>query len=187
MPFELVGPLVALFAYLVFVWWLWRERGWMSSTSSTREDARAGQGHDDLRERVLFVCTHNSARSQMAEALLRRAAGSRFVVESAGMAPTRINPVVEQVMAEHGLSLRSQRAKSLTEVGTHWDYVITLCDTAFEQCPDFSLKTCRLHWSIEDPAAATGAPSEQLLAFRRVRDDLSARIARWLSDRLERL
>ena len=82
---------------------------------------------------VLFVCTHNSARSQMAEALLRQMGGDRFYVASAGATPTRVHSLAEQVMAERGVSLRGHRAKQISEMGTRWDYVITLCDAAYER------------------------------------------------------
>jgi len=119
----------------------------------------------------------------MAEALLRREAGTRFVVASAGTAPTRLHPLAEQAIAECGLTLASHRAKSLADVGTRWDYVITVCDAAYEQCPDFPAKTSRLHWSVPDPAAVAGTEAERLVAFRQVRDDLRRRISEWLADR----
>ena len=89
-------------------------------------------------------------------------------------------------MAERDLSLGTHRAKSLASVGTRWDYVITLCEAAYEQCSEFPAKTSRLHWSIEDPSRATGDAVEQLVAFRRVRDELSVRTNKWLSDHAER-
>jgi arsenate reductase (thioredoxin) len=110
----------------------------------------------------------------------------RFVVASAGTAPTRVHPLAEQVMAERGLSLSSHRAKPLAEVGTRWDYVITVCDAAYEQCPEFETKTSRLHWSIEDPSRVPGTPIQQLEVFRRVRDDLAERVRRWPADLTER-
>lgn len=89
-------------------------------------------------------------------------------------------------MMERGLNLSSHRAKSLVEVGSGWDHVITLCDAAYEQCLEFPAKTSRLHWSIEDPARAAGPLAQQLEAFRRVRDDLAARLGRWVADRPQR-
>jgi arsenate reductase (thioredoxin) len=175
--------LILLVAYGVFVWYLWRETGSSGSKPAwTKEPERT----DVARQRVLFVCTHNSARSQMAEALLRQAAGERFIVASAGTAPTRVHPLAEQVMAERGLGLGFHRAKSITDVGTRWDYVITVCDAAYEQCPEFEAKTSRLHWSVEDPSQVPGTPTQQLEAFRRVRDDLAERVSRWLADLTER-
>jgi arsenate reductase len=181
----LLLPLVLLVAYGVFVWYLWREPGmsWAGSEPSRTKQPEQTEG---ARERVLFVCTHNSARSQMAEALLRQAAGTRFLVASAGTAPTRVHPLAEQVMAERGLGLGSHRAKSITDVGTRWDYVITVCDAAYEQCPEFEAKTSRLHWSVEDPSRVPGGPAQQLEAFRRVREDLAERVRRWLADLSER-
>jgi arsenate reductase len=182
----LLWPLFLLAAYVVFVWYLWRETigtSWARGKPAwTKQPERA----DGAQERVLFVCTHNSARSQIAEVLLRQAAGMRFVVASAGTSPTHVHPLAEQVMAERGLSLVSQRAKSIADVGTRWDYVISVCDAAFERCPEFPVKTCRLHWSVEDPSQATGTTAQQLPAFRRVRDDLDERVRRWLADLTER-
>jgi arsenate reductase len=182
----LLWPLILLVAYVVFVWYLWRETGGTAWARS--EPARTTQQEhtDGTQERVLFVCTHNSARSQIAEALLRHMAGTRLVVASAGTTPTRVHPLAEQVMAERGLSLGSHRAKSIIDVGTRWDYVITVCDAAFERCPEFPAKTSRLHWSVEDPSQATGTGLQQLDAFRRVRDDLAERITQWVADQAER-
>jgi arsenate reductase len=182
---DLFLPLGVLAAYLVFVWFLWRDTyglPWAPRESAPARPHVAPHRH----ERVLFVCTHNSARSQMAEALLRHAAPTRFVVASAGTAPTHIHPLAMEVMTEKGLSLIGQHAKSVSEVGTAWDYVITVCDAAFEQCPDFPVKTSRLHWSVKDPSGVTGSVDEQLDAFRRVRHDLSKRIEQWLIERPER-
>ena len=89
-------------------------------------------------------------------------------------------------MAERGLSLGAHWAKTLAVVGTRWDHVITVCDAAYEQCPEFDAKTSLLHWSVEDPSRTTGPLSQQLEAFRRVRDDLVERIERWVSERPER-
>lgn len=181
----LLWPLIILVAYAVFVWYIWRETGGMSRARGKPARTKQPERTDGSHERVLFVCTHNSARSQIAEALLRQAAGTRFVVASAGTAPTRVHPLAAQVMAERGLSLGSHRAKSIAEVGTRWDYVITVCDAAFERCPEFPDKTSRLHWSVEDPSEMTGLP--QIDAFRRVRDDLAERITQWVADQAERL
>lgn len=178
-------PMLLVAGYATFIWWLWREVG---ASPARRTSARALEAKRPglIQERVLFVCTHNSARSQMGEALLRHAAGSRFHVASAGTAPTQIHPLAEQVMTERGLSLSSHRAKALGEVGARWDYVITVCDAAYEKCPEFDDKTSRLHWSIDDPSRAVGSPAQQLEAFRRVRDELAERIRRWVADRPER-
>jgi arsenate reductase len=116
----------------------------------------------------------------MAEALLRDLAGDQFEVASAGTAPTSIHPIAEAVMGERGLTLQWHRSKSLNDMGTRWNYVITLCDQAFEECPDFPAKASRLHWSIEDPSRPTITPQEQLDAFCRVHDDLALRLRRWV-------
>jgi arsenate reductase len=171
--------LLAGFAF--FVRWLWREESGLL-TSSPPQKPRG----PDTPERVLFVCTHNSARSQMAEALLRQLGRTRFSVASAGTTPTSVHPLTVQVMMERGLDLSAHRSKSLAAVGTPWDYVISLCEAAYEQCPEFPPKTCCLHWSIEDPARMMSDPADQLAAFRRVRDKLTVQISRWLADRPER-
>jgi arsenate reductase (thioredoxin) len=88
-------------------------------------------------------------------------------------------------MAERGVTLRGHRAKQISEMGTRWEYVITLCEAAYEVCPDYPPKTSRLHWSIEDPSRILGNPSEEIAAFRRVRDELTERIRQWLSERIE--
>lgn len=178
-------PMLILAGYGIFVWWLWREVG-LSARGRESIGMLETERRRILQERVLFVCTHNSARSQMAEALLRDAAGSRFHVESAGTTPTQIHPLAAQVIAERGLSLGTHRAKPLAAVGTRWDYVITVCDAASELCPEFEAKTSRLDWGVEDPSRAPGPVPQQLEAFRRVRDDLAERIRRWLADRPER-
>ncbi len=182
---DLFLPLALLAAYLAFVWFLWRDTFGLPWT--VRESAPA-RPHAAFHapERVLFVCTHNSARSQMAEALLRHAAPTRFVVASAGTAPTHIHLLAAQVMTQKGLSLIGHCAKSVAEVGTAWDYVITVCDAAYEKCPDSPAKTRRLHWSVKDPSGTTGSIDEQLEAFRHAREDLSERIEQWLVDRAER-
>jgi arsenate reductase len=125
--------------------------------------------------RVLILCTGNSARSQMAEGLLRRLSGNRFEVFSAGTKPTQVRPEAAAVMREIGMDLSEHRSKSLDEfAGQEFDYVITVCDSAKEQCPIFPARTKRIHWSIEDPAAA--CEGEKLTVFRRVRDELERRL-----------
>ena len=178
-------PVLLFAGYAGFIWWLWREVGGASPRRASAMALAVGYPRQS-QERVLFVCTHNSARSQMAEALLRHAAGSRFHVASAGTAPTEIHSMAERVMAERGLSLRMHWPKALAEVGIRWDYVITVCDAAYEKCPEFGDKTSLLHWSIDDPSQARGPYAQQLEAFRHVRDELDERIRRWVADRLER-
>ncbi len=138
--------------------------------------------------RVLFLCTGNSARSQMAEALLRHYAGDRFEVHSAGLEPKGINPYTRRVMDEIGIDLSGQRSKSLREYlgHTHFEYLITVCDHADQNCPTTFLGYGhRLHWSFEDPAAFTGSDEQILAKFRAVRDQIDQRIQEWVGE-LER-
>ena len=129
------------------------------------------------RERVLILCTGNSARSQMAEGLLRNMAGDRFEVASAGVSPTHVRPEAVAVMGEIGIDISGHRSKSLDDfLGQQFDYVITVCDNANQHCPVFPGKTERIHWSIEDPAAVGGDEHTRLDAFRRVRDELRGRL-----------
>jgi arsenate reductase len=135
-----------------------------------------------LTPRVLFLCTANSARSQMAEALLRVHAGARFEVYSAGIEPTEINPLTIRVLNEIGIDASGLWAKSveLFRGRMHFDYVITVCSNAEERCPVFADTAIRLHWPFEDPAAALGGDEEKLAVFRGVRDRIEARIVAWL-------
>jgi arsenate reductase len=129
------------------------------------------------RARVLILCTGNSARSQMAEGLLRHDGGERFEVFSAGVSPSRVRPEAIEAMREVGIDISDQHSKSVDEfTGQPFDYVITVCDNAREQCPFFPAETKRLHWSFDDPAAATGGEAERLAVFRRVRDEIRARL-----------
>ena len=127
--------------------------------------------------RVLILCTGNSARSQMAEGLLRHDAGNAFEVFSAGTKPTEVRPEAIAVMREVGIDISGHRSKSVDEfAGQDFDYVITVCDNAKQSCPIFPAKTKRIHWSIEDPAAVQGSEEERLAAFRRIRDELRLRL-----------
>jgi arsenate reductase (thioredoxin) len=129
------------------------------------------------RARVLFLCTHNSARSQMAEGLLRHLAGDRFEAHSAGTEATRVRPLAIQAMKEVGVDISGQESQTLERyLGKHFDYVITVCDDANEACPFFPGAKNTLHWSLEDPSRAGGSEEERLALFRRVRDDLKKRI-----------
>ena len=133
--------------------------------------------------RVLFLCTHNSARSQMAEAFLRALAGERFGVASAGTEATRVHPLAIQAMQEVGIDLAGHTSKSLDGfLDKSWDYVITVCDSANERCPVFPGRTTRIHWSFDDPSQVTGTDQEHLQAFRRVRDQIHARLRQWLEN-----
>ena len=132
--------------------------------------------------RVLFLCTGNSARSIMAEALLRRYADDHFEAYSAGLEPKGINPYTVRIMNEIGLDVSGQRSKSLMEYlgRVHMGFVITVCDRAEANCPIFPFGTLRLHWSFEDPAALEGSEPEKLAKFREVRDQIDERIRSWL-------
>ena len=129
------------------------------------------------RKRVLILCTGNSARSQMAEGLLRHLAGDRFEVMSAGVSPTQVKPEAITAMREIGIDISSHRSKSVDEFSNEqFDYVITVCDNANEQCPVFPGSTKRIHWSFEDPAAADGDENARLAVFCRVREEILQRL-----------
>lgn len=132
--------------------------------------------------RVLFVCTHNSARSIMAEALLRKKGGAAFEAASAGTEPGEIRAFTLQVLEEAGLPTADLRSKSVSELmGQTFDYVITVCDAARQNCPIFPGEGERLHWGYDDPSAAEGSDEERLRAFRRVFTAISQRIDLFLS------
>lgn len=127
------------------------------------------------KKRVLILCTGNSARSQMAEGLLRHDAGDRLTIESAGTKPSTLLPEAIAVMKEVGIDITSHRSKHVDEfAGQDFDYVLTVCDNAKESCPVFFGEAARLHHSFNDPAAVEGSEEERLGAFRKVRDDLRA-------------
>jgi arsenate reductase (thioredoxin) len=127
--------------------------------------------------RVLFLCTHNSARSQMAEGMLRNLAGGRFEVMSAGTEATHLRRQAIKVMNEIGIVISGQESKTLARyLGQPFDYVITVCDEANEACPAFPGAKNRLHWSLEDPSRADGSEEERLAVFRRVREEIRERI-----------
>lgn len=125
------------------------------------------------KKRILILCTGNSARSQMAEGLLRYDAGDRFNVESAGIRPSFVRPEAIAVMRELDIDIDSQRSKHVDEFeGRKFDYVITVCDNARESCPVFFGEAKRLHHDFDDPAALNGSEEARMLLFRRVRDEL---------------
>ena len=127
--------------------------------------------------RILILCTGNSARSQMAEGLLRHDGGNSYQVSSAGTKPSHVRPEAIAVMREIGIDISGHHSKSVEEFGgQQFDYVITVCDNANESCPVFPATTKRIHWSIEDPAAVAGSEIERQEAFRRIRDELRARL-----------
>jgi ArsR family transcriptional regulator, arsenate/arsenite/antimonite-responsive transcriptional repressor / arsenate reductase (thioredoxin) len=150
-----------------------------SAANDTATDSRR-------RVRVLFLCTHNSARSQMAEAILRHLSQARVDVHSAGTKVTRVHPLAIAVMAEKGIDLAGHRSKHMAELaGKHFDYVITVCDNARESCPVFPGDTEHIHWSIPDPCAVKGDEEVRLHAFRSASNDLMTRI-RYLLVLIER-
>lgn len=129
------------------------------------------------RRRILFLCTHNSARSQMAEGLLRHLGGDRFEVYSAGTEATRVRPLAIRAMAELGIDIGDQQSKTLDRyLDEPFDAVITVCDDANEACPVFPQAKVRLHWSFPDPSRIQGTEEEQLAVYRSVRDAIRARI-----------
>ena len=133
--------------------------------------------------RVLFVCTHNSARSQMAEGYLRRLGGDAVEAVSAGTEPGELHPLAIAVMAEDGIDISEQYAKPVDDfVQQRFDYVITVCDDANEACPFFPNAANRLHWSFPKPSAVKGTPEERLAFFRDVRDGIRARVRELLTD-----
>lgn len=133
--------------------------------------------------RVLFICTHNSARSQMSEAYLRKFAGDRFEVQSAGFEPATINPLVVEVMKEEDIDISDNKTNSVFELykeGRLYDYVITVCHDSESLCPIFPGITRRLHWAFEDPSSFTGSEKKKLAKTREVRDQIKQTIQDWL-------
>lgn len=139
-------------------------------------------GEVALKERVLILCVGNSARSQMAEGLLRTMAGKRFDVYSAGIEPSVVHPLAIQAMSERGIDLSGHRSKHMNEfLGQPFDVVITVCQEAAEACPIFPGRHLVIHWSFPDPAKATGTEAERMAVFREVRDAIEARLQLWLN------
>jgi arsenate reductase (thioredoxin) len=149
----------------------------MSNTPETPEEVPM---------RVLFLCTHNSSRSQMAEGLLRAKGGRRFVVDSAGTHPTAVHPLAIRAMGEIGIDISEEagyHAKSLNEfIGQPIDLVVTVCDEAAEECPFFPGARRQVHWGYPDPSAAQGTEAERLEVFRSVRDAIARRIDQFLRE-----
>ena len=130
-----------------------------------------------MKPKVLFLCTGNSARSQMAEGYLRSVAGERFDAMSAGIEPKGVNPFAVAAMREIGVNISAQRSKDVTEfLGVPVQYVVTVCSNAREKCPVFPATVDFIHWDLEDPAAVQGTKEEKLDAFRKTRDEIMARI-----------
>jgi len=133
---------------------------------------------------VLFLCTSNSARSQMAEAMLRKYGGDRFEVYSAGLEPSVINPFTIKVLNEAGIDTSAQYSKPLsTYLGKmNFDYLITVCSNAEKKCPYFPGMGKRMHWPFEDPAALIGSDEEKTAKFREIREQIEKRIKSWLNE-----
>ena len=136
-----------------------------------------------MKEHVLILCTGNSARSQMAEGLLRTLADNQFDVFSAGSKPASVNPFAIQAMHERGIDISQQRSKHLKEfIKQPFDYVVTVCDVAAETCPIFPGRAQRIHWSFPDPAAVEGSEDDKVQAFRDTRDAIENRLKTWLTE-----
>jgi arsenate reductase len=139
-----------------------------------------------MKKNVLFVCIHNSARSQMAEAFLKRACGGEFEVFSAGLEPGKLNPLVVEVMKEAGIDISGNATKAVSDMvksGKVFSYVITVCDeTSAERCPVFPGGTKRLHWGFKDPSGFSGTEEERLGRTREIRDEINAKVEEWCGE-----
>ena len=136
----------------------------------------------DEKQRVIFLCTHNSARSQMAEGWLRHLGGARFDVYSAGTEATNVRPLATRAMADVGVDISAQQSTTVAQhAGDHWDYVITVCSQVAEACP-FLPGRHRMHWPLPDPSRATGTEEEQLRVYRQVRDELREHIEAFIAN-----
>ncbi|MGE5381076.1 MAG: arsenate reductase ArsC [Methylocystaceae bacterium] len=136
-----------------------------------------------MKKRVLFVCTQNSSRSQMAEGLMKYWYGDDYAAFSAGTSPFRVNPYAIRAMAEMGIDISSHYSKSINEfAGQEFDYIVTVCDHARETCPYFPGGKEYIHHSFEDPAAAEGSDQEMLTAFIRVRDEIKSWLDRFVNN-----
>jgi arsenate reductase len=138
-----------------------------------------------IKQKVLFICVHNSARSQMAEAFLKQFAGDKFEVESAGLEPGTLNPLAVEVMKEAGIDISQNKTKSVLDFyrqGREYDYVITVCDESQSaRCPVFPGGGRRLHWGFDDPSGFAGSPQEKLEKTRAVRELIKKEIQKFLS------
>ncbi len=141
-----------------------------------------------MKKRVLFLCTGNSCRSQMAEGILRNIAGDTFEVFSAGTKPSTVNPLAIKAMSEIGIDISSHRSKSVDEFeDDFFDFVITVCDRAKESCPIYPQDVQRIHWSFDDPAEAEGSEEERMKVFRRVRGEIARRLQLFVSANREKI
>jgi arsenate reductase len=140
-----------------------------------------------MKKRVLFICVHNSARSQMAEAWLNRLCPAGFEAQSAGLEPGKLNPLAIEAMREIGIDISMKKTQAVSDVirsGQAFSYVVTVCDESnAERCPVFPGDTTRLHWTFPDPAALTGSYEERLGGTRKVRDQIRDRVEQWCAER----
>ena len=139
----------------------------------------------DFKRRVLFVCIHNAARSQIAEAFLNRLGGRYFAAESAGLEPTEINPLVVEAMREIGIDLSGAVARSVFDLfkkGEKYSWVVTVCDEANQRCPLFPGHARRIHWSFEDPASFDGSHEEKLEKTRKLRDEIKSKVEEFVRE-----
>jgi arsenate reductase len=137
-----------------------------------------------MKRKVLFICVHNSARSQMAEAFLKQICGQEFEAHSAGIEPGQLNPIVVEAMKELDIDISGNKTNSVSDfLARPFDYVVTVCDeTSAERCPVFPGKTKRLHWGFPDPSSFQGTHEERLAKTRRVRDAIKAKIEVWCAE-----
>jgi arsenate reductase len=139
-----------------------------------------------MKKKVLFICIHNSARSQMAEAFLNQICGGQFEAQSAGLEPGKLNPIVVQAMQEIGIDISSNHTKAVADMlksGQSFTYVITVCDEASaERCPIFPSVTTRLHWGFPDPSAIQGTHAEKLARTLEIRDAIKAKVEAWCAE-----
>lgn len=139
-----------------------------------------------MKTNVLFVCIHNSSRSQMAEAFLNATCGNRFQAFSAGLQPGKLNPIAVESMRLRGIDISKNKTKSVDDIltsGTQFEFVITVCDeTSAETCPIFPGEGIRLHWGFTDPSRLTGSDQEKLAGTIRIRDEIEARILEWCKE-----
>ncbi|MEO7723806.1 MAG: arsenate reductase ArsC [Chthoniobacterales bacterium] len=139
-----------------------------------------------MKQRVLFICIHNSARSQMAEAWLNKICGDHFEAQSAGLEPGTLNPLVVAAMAEVGIDISRKRTQAVFDVwksGQLFAYVVTVCDeSSAEKCPIFPGPAVRLHWGFPDPSGLTGTNEEKMAGVRKIRDQIRARVETWCTE-----
>ena len=139
-----------------------------------------------MKAKVLFICIHNSARSQMAEAFLNQICGEQFEASSAGLEPGKLNPIVVEAMKEIGIDISGNQTKAVFDIfksGKIFQYVITVCDeTSAERCPIFPGVTKRLHWGFPDPSAIQGTHEQKLERTRQIRDMIKSRVEKWCED-----